>query len=259
MDYLELITKFEDNQRIPYNDLLNTTEWKERRKKIIHRDNTCCTNCGKTQSFYQFKFNITFQTKDKLKSHVIQNRSIESIKKELCIEKISILKSPYSKSTYCGLSEKGHLFLANWENINEISKSELVVNSGITEMGNTFLIICGKGQKYHDGLFSIPFISEKSINMHVHHKFYIKEKLPWDYEDSALITLCNWCHWELHEKSIIPIYKLVNNQLYELNYTPCNRCNGAGVFPEYKHVQNGICFKCNGNRYEELIDLVEGV
>lgn len=38
-----------------------------------------------------------------------------------------------------------------------------------------------------------------------------------------------------------------------MNFTPCKRCAGYGYFPEYKHVENGICFRCGGNRYEELI------
>ena len=26
----------------------------------------------------------------------------------------------------------------------------------------------------------------------------------------------------------------------------CDRCNGVGRIPEYKHIENGICFKCRG-------------
>jgi hypothetical protein len=35
--------------------------------------------------------------------------------------------------------------------------------------------------------------------------------------------------------------------------TPCARCHGAGGFPEYRHVQNGVCFRCHGSRYDEFI------
>lgn len=38
-----------------------------------------------------------------------------------------------------------------------------------------------------------------------------------------------------------------------MNYTPCHRCQGVGYISIYKHVQNGICFRCRGQRYEELI------
>ena len=255
MDYLELVTKFEKTQKIPYDELLNTTEWKERRINIIQRDKSCCTNCGKTQSIYHMNFNISFQSRDKLisQSVVYQNKSVDSVKTELGIEKIHVLKSPHNESTHCGITENGLLFLANWEQAKETSKTELVINKGTTQSGRTFLIIGKLGQKYFDNTFSIPFISEKSVVMHVHHKFYIKEKLPWEYDNEALITLCNWCHWELHEQTKVPIYTMINGELHELNYTPCYRCNGAGVLPEFKHVQNGVCFRCNGSRYEQLI------
>lgn len=27
----------------------------------------------------------------------------------------------------------------------------------------------------------------------------------------------------------------------------CVRCNGTGYLPQFKHVENGICFKCRGS------------
>jgi hypothetical protein len=94
-------------------------------------------------------------------------------------------------------------------------------------------------------------VDKESRHLHVHHKYYVLQTLPWKYDDKALITLCNWCHWELHKNEIIPIYSKLEQKL--LNITPCKRCNGAGSFPQYNHVQNGICFECNGAKYEELI------
>lgn len=97
-------------------------------------------------------------------------------------------------------------------------------------------------------------VAERSYSLHVHHKLYILDRLPWEYLDNELITLCNWCHWEFHKSNIIPVYRNNDgNSLEKLDYTPCNRCNGAGWFPEYKHVQSGICFRCEGARYEQLI------
>ena len=99
-----------------------------------------------------------------------------------------------------------------------------------------------------------PFESDKNIYLHVHHRFYVLGRLPWEYMDEELTTLCNWCHWKLHENEKIKIYQETNQGLKELVLTTCSRCNGAGVFPEYSHVQAGICFKCSGARFEELID-----
>lgn len=34
----------------------------------------------------------------------------------------------------------------------------------------------------------------------VHHTYYIKDRLPWEYPDYSLITLCKDCHEFLHER-----------------------------------------------------------
>lgn len=34
----------------------------------------------------------------------------------------------------------------------------------------------------------------KERTLHVHHKYYIKGREPWEYEDDALITYCELCH-----------------------------------------------------------------
>lgn len=101
----------------------------------------------------------------------------------------------------------------------------------------------------------IPIIDylDKPYSLHVHHKYYILDRLPWEYPDVDLVTLCNWCHWQFHGENIVPVYRNSGNKLEQINLTPCSRCHGAGLFPEYSHVQSGVCFKCKGKRYEELI------
>ena len=255
MNYPDLLAQFDEDDKIPYSDLLETNEWKERRLKIIQRDKSCCTNCGKTSSFFHLNFNISFQKNDKLFIQNIsrENNLIDIIKKELNIEVIDILKSPYEGNLYCGISEKGHLFIVNWDELKHVPKNDLVVHKGETQSGSCIYVIVKSGQEFLNDSFNIPTITEKSVVLHVHHKFYVYKNLPWEYNDDALITLCNWCHWSLHETTSIPIYKLVKGELYELDYKSCYRCNGAGIFPEFKHVRNGVCFRCKGKKYEELI------
>ena len=91
----------------------------------------------------------------------------------------------------------------------------------------------------------------KQYYLNIHHKFYIRNRLPWDYSNDILITLCNWCHDELHKNEMIKVY---DDQLNEIkNMTPCSRCGGRGWFPEYDHVEAGICFKCRGAKFDELV------
>jgi hypothetical protein len=95
-------------------------------------------------------------------------------------------------------------------------------------------------------------VVEKPTILQVHHKYYIKDRLPWEYNDDALITLCQICHQDIHDKTEIPVY-LDEEMTAKLSVTKCSRCNGSGYLREYHYHQNGICFKCNGNRYNEFI------
>lgn len=92
--------------------------------------------------------------------------------------------------------------------------------------------------------------SKKQYDLHVHHKHYVLNKLPWEYEDNDLMTLCNWCHWEFHENNVVPVYRSIHEKLEQLEVIFCSRCKGAGWFPQYGHVENGVCFQCRGEKFE---------
>lgn len=97
----------------------------------------------------------------------------------------------------------------------------------------------------------------KDLTLHVHHKHYIYGLDPWEYKDSELVTLCEQCHSEVHEAVNVPVYRLDDGNLVEVHLTPCKRCSGSGWLSQYKHVQDGICFRCLGAKYDELIEVVE--
>ncbi len=44
--------------------------------------------------------------------------------------------------------------------------------------------------------FMCQSCEDKENTLHVHHCYYNKEKKPWEYENSSLITLCHVCHRE---------------------------------------------------------------
>lgn len=90
---------------------------------------------------------------------------------------------------------------------------------------------------------------------HVHHTYYLKNRLPWEIEDLALETLCYTCHRKTHEGSKIPVYKILNS-IKQFDYYEefnCYRCGGIGYISIYKHVENGICFKCRGNTIKKTV------
>lgn len=48
--------------------------------------------------------------------------------------------------------------------------------------------------------FSCRRCGVSGVELHVHHKYYVLEKLPWQYPGKALITLCKKCHQLEHKK-----------------------------------------------------------
>jgi len=90
-------------------------------------------------------------------------------------------------------------------------------------------------------------VPDKPYNIQVHHKKYILNRLPWEYDNEDLITLCNYCHTKEHEQNDIPIYN-EQGQITS-NYLFCDKCGGTGYLPQYKHVAGGVCFKCKGARF----------
>jgi len=87
---------------------------------------------------------------------------------------------------------------------------------------------------------------------HVHHTYYVRRKLPWDYPNESLMLVCHTCHNSIHEKQIITVYMDTSfNEVQSL--TVCTRCNGKGYIYEYNHVENGVCFRCNGACFDDWI------
>jgi hypothetical protein len=98
--------------------------------------------------------------------------------------------------------------------------------------------------------------TDSYINMQIHHTLYIYNKLPWDYNQKYLTTLCNHCHQKLHNDSTVNIWD--QNELHKMEFGHCDRCAGKGHLPQYRKIQNGICFKCQGFGYNSrLINLEE--
>jgi len=56
--------------------------------------------------------------------------------------------------------------------------------------------------------------------LHVHHKYYVVNKKPWEYPDTALITLCEECHSEVHNTTKIPVHDI---ELNKTTYKPAKK------------------------------------
>ena len=85
----------------------------------------------------------------------------------------------------------------------------------------------------------VKVYSNKKLGLQVHHLHYVMGKLPWEYSDDQMLTLCRDCHAELHQKEEIPVFCS----------GVCAKCGGSGFLPEYSHVWDGVCFECSGTGY----------
>ncbi|HUH26534.1 MAG TPA: hypothetical protein VLY87_07890 [Flavobacterium sp.] len=87
--------------------------------------------------------------------------------------------------------------------------------------------------------------SSKKVTLNVHHKYYIKNKYPWQYKLEALITVCSDCHLKIHQVEDILIY---DNESFENPEVVerCLKCSGTGYIEQYNYFMDGICFECNG-------------
>jgi hypothetical protein len=90
----------------------------------------------------------------------------------------------------------------------------------------------------------IIYSSEHTV-LNAHHKYYIKDKNPWEYKTEALLTVCASCHTKIHETEEILVYE--NTDLKSsTKANPCQKCSGTGYLDQYHYYLNGICFLCNG-------------
>ena len=119
----------------------------------------------------------------------------------------------------------------------------------------TFKKISLEGENNHEKpAFEILPPEEKEI-LNIHHKVYRQHFLPWEQPNKDYITLCEECHQYWHENNELIILDRFGKK--KDNFIECNRCSGTGYLEKYRHIENGICFKCNGlkkipNYFEQL-------
>ena len=41
----------------------------------------------------------------------------------------------------------------------------------------------------------------------------------------------------------------MNERIFDHHEKDCPRCNGAGYFPKFRHIENGKCFRCKGSGF----------
>ena len=214
-DYIPYLTVKKNHSsygRIPYRKLLYTVEWNEKRRKILNRDKYTCQRCNKE------------------KPNAYDRKSI------------SALFAP--QTNFIGWHVVG-----NNRIIDEPIKCGFywLVNTKKFEKSDQY-----NGFRYVKTPSGNTLIKAESFKLHVHHKIYILNILPWQNYDKDLVTLCKKCHKHLHSKEVIKCFNREGDKLEPIEDENCERCGGSGYLPEFKHVEHGICFRCYGGKSQHF-------
>lgn len=248
-----------------YSDLLKSDEWKKKRKKILERDNYECQRCGvaknkdlRTQAltvsskdFGLFK-KIEFVSDHGLNSNVISlilpndkkilaktnfpNGDLDKGLDYAFVINLAFKNSiiyPYNGSTL--FDSKNNIFHGQSNTFfhNTISKKLKDSNTEIDKEGIWFV----PKDKINE-------FAKDNVLLHVHHKCYRQNIEIWNQKDEEYVTLCNVCHSIVHHNQLIPYYD-GNGNIFQY-MTPCPKCDGRRRLECYKHVDNGICYRCMG-------------
>lgn len=250
-----------------YLEQLNSNNWLKKRTIILDRDNYQCQNCNNheyTLHFQQgiglfnreFGDNRVFQIKD-TNILIIVPKSISS-NNSLYFYYIEP-EEKFGYSNYVAIREIENLDyqIKRFERFKLYDEYRTKSPAQIQAWKIFFDLDKFSEEELNNRIKNIPsFPKEFKFNwldlknLHVHHKYYQEGKMAWEYPDEALVTLCWFCHDKLHRNSEISILDEYGNLLDPKQV--CFRCHGAGYFPQFAHVENGICFRCDGNRFEVL-------
>lgn len=241
-----------DKCSISYIEQLMTVEWQNRRLEILRRDEFKCKHCQNSK--------IINSSTPGLIVHHYNNQSCTVFDLNSCKNFGAAIFDPtYKKENkssqicYYGRVNDRYIVLGYLENLipMKVNLSYSMSLEEDLEEDPKFWF------DYYQADIAISILQniqpemlkwEYIFNMNVHHKYYKKGLMAWEYPNEALVSLCWNCHEELHENSTVPELDVSGNLI---NYhSRCPKCHGAGWLPHYQHVENGICFNCNGLRFK---------
>lgn len=242
-----------------YQEQLLDSRWKEKRNKIINRDKNVCQTCKNLKILKTSKpalllsknsdreFRI-WDIKDNKNTAAIYAGNSINFNTNRSILGFYLPNNNYNLIS--GILKHTIEYNAKKKFSGSLDDSDLVE----VDLFLYDYYMVNKAIEFLDKNRIETFEWQYIFNLHVHHKYYKTSLMAWEYPDESLVTLCWDCHEELHKNTLIPIFSEDEVEGY---LTPCYRCYGAGEFPEFNHIQSGICFRCNGERYEELINNIK--
>ncbi|MFC6996389.1 hypothetical protein [Rufibacter roseus] len=227
-----------------YQEQLSSDNWQAKRVAILKRDNKRCLLCrnGNLFSYGEIAYINGFmpsKTGTAVDLKLSDSREIYAFIPRGVMPKVDngllVVISRQSKRELENIEKEAVVFLAVENHTEGLYDRQDKFEANIDELKSFDLETVKWG--YIGGL-------------HIHHTYYQHGLLAWEYPDEALQTLCYICHEQTHKAGKTPVRGADGRVIGE--YHNCDRCNGAGYFPRYRHVNGGVCFRCKGARYEEL-------
>jgi hypothetical protein len=242
-----------------YKTQLQQKEWKDKRLELLEKDSFRCSNCLNRKYVEGTKKGIVTPKQIERKNDFIQITPIGysdflSLRLDLYGYDIS---DGYFVAYIDSVKNENDEVKTRLIALRPIQKVEILMKSiPFDKISNQEFFLQMFGHKGLNELNSIEIESSKwsyCFNMHIHHKYYQDELLAWQYPLKAYETLCWDCHEELHKNHTIPHYDKCG-ELVDY-YHRCKRCYASGWFPQFSHIRDGVCFNCEGERFEELIEI----
>ncbi len=257
-----------------YQELLLSQEWKKKRKEILERDSFCCSSCSNRNLIDSLNCGVVhFDNKyhwpskiinDKIQLNIIDYKTDSLVKRDVESKIVTPNRDEiyiiYYKVEWRKLSETSSVedfYVIGIRNIEVYEYLKQPIKDDFLSflLGHDHYKLRGYiSENTYASIYSkeYPKFKWNQVNgLHVHHSYYQSGRDPWEYPNDALTTFCWVCHEKFHKENKVPYLDKNGFKIGEV--TPCYRCSGAGEFPEYYHVEHGICFRCRGAKYEELI------
>lgn len=260
-----------------YYEALFEERWKQKREEILQRDNHRCAICNRSRTVMveceeemmrpkqTLYLGIDFSEGRKIRNWLIATCTREQLKNGKVVlfggKAVTAILPDGKRYVLIG---RTYLLPCNFQDVENFKDETLeyglmyCVDGSLQPVAFTNPLI--PFAPFDDDYTYRPYLSKEPVELHVHHKYYVDGRKPWDYPNDALITLCSECHEKLHRGRLaeVPVYTCDLQGVYiKKNYTPCQRCHGQGYLKEYLYYQGGICFRCHGRKFEELIPSVE--
>ncbi len=230
-------------QQTKYQQLLASREWKEKRETILQRDGRKCQRCENKKYLSISDLQVSIVGKhfnyngQKMVKYIGGGSDfVNRIPNSTVVEDFNLY--------LWNIEKKSLMAICSFDIVGQfgIEKATKLITASLSGLSNNKVPNWLKFLQKKPELFTWNFTK----NLQVHHTYYQLGKMPWEYPDDSLQTLCGSCHQETHAETETFVLDEYGQRTSLRN---CNRCKGTGHLPQFWYFHSGICFACNGNRF----------